>query len=101
MSDLLRNLHIAQEWSPTFKLMGDTTRLKLLIALHFAGPHQATVTELAETTGVKVATASAALRAMETSGVISSRRDGRRILYAITDEHCHDLLHWIGSGHHE
>lgn len=99
MADLERNLKIAQEWSPTFKIMGDDTRLKLLSSIHFAGPNVFTVTELAEATGVRVATASAALRAMEANGTVRSTREGRSIRYAIADENVHRLLHWIGTGH--
>ena len=57
------------------------------------------MTELAEATEVRVATASAALRAMELNGTVKSQREGRSIHYGIADEHVHDLLHWIGTGH--
>ena len=99
MSEFERNLAVATQWSPAFKLVGDTTRLKLLVAIHFAGPGATTVTELARVTGVKLATASAALRAMESSGAMSSTREGRQIYYAIADGEIHRLLHWIGFGH--
>ena len=41
---------IADEWAPTFRLLGDATRLKLLCAIHFSGQHALTVGELAEAT---------------------------------------------------
>lgn len=86
-------------WSNTFKTLGDPTRLTLLSAIHYAGQNELTVSELAETTGVRVATASAALRAMENNGTVKSTRDGRKIYYAIASEDIHQLLHWIGAGH--
>lgn len=97
--DLQRNLDVAEEWAGTFKILGDPTRLKLLSAIHFAGPFALTVTELAEATGVRVATCSAALRAMELNGTVTSDRQGRSIHYGIADEHVHELLHWIGADH--
>src|SRR5699024_1525169 len=30
---------------------------------------------------------------------VTSQREGRSIRYAIHDEHVHELLHWIGTGH--
>ena len=35
--ELEKNFAVAEQWSKTFKLMGDPTRLKLLSAIHFAG----------------------------------------------------------------
>lgn len=86
-------------WTPVFKTLSDPTRLALLTAIHFAGPQQLTVSELSELTDTKMATASAALRAMEKTGVVHSIRDGRSIYYAIVDEQVHRVLHWIGATH--
>ena len=97
--ELQRNLDLAEEWADTFKTLGDPTRLKLLSAIHFAGRFVYTVSELAEATGVRIPTASAALRAMEANGTVISQRDGRSIRYGIHNEHVHELLHWIGTGH--
>lgn len=83
----------------TFKVLGDPTRLSLLYEIHFAGQHQLAVSELAEAAGVRVATASAALRAMENNGTITSLRDGRHIYYGIESEEIHELLHWMGAPH--
>ncbi|NLI04670.1 MAG: winged helix-turn-helix transcriptional regulator [Actinomycetaceae bacterium] len=94
-----KNLELAEKWSKTFKIMGDPTRLKLLSAIHYAGQHVYAVSELAEVAGIRVATASASLRAMEQNGVVESARDGRVIRYAIADDGVHRLLHWIGTTH--
>ncbi|WP_347276355.1 ArsR/SmtB family transcription factor [Corynebacterium pseudodiphtheriticum] len=99
MPDLKINLERAENWSATFRILGDITRLKILTALHFAGPYVLTVSELAETTGVRVATCSAALRAMALNGTVAYRREGRSMFYAIKDENAHKLLHFMGSEH--
>lgn len=87
------------EWAKTFKILGDPSRLRLLTAIHSAGQYVSTVTELAEASKLRVATASAALRAMESNQIVSSRRDGRSIRYSIADHRVHELLHWMGSNH--
>ncbi|AIT61683.1 ArsR/SmtB family transcription factor [Corynebacterium doosanense] len=88
-----------EDWAGTFKILGDPSRLRLLTAIHASGQYVSSVTELAEASGLRVATASAALRAMERNQTVGSRRDGRNIHYAIVDTHVHELLHWMGSGH--
>lgn len=88
---------VVSSWAATFKILGDPTRLDLLNAIHAAGEDRRTVTDLASETGTRVATASAALRAMEKVGSVRSLRDGRTILYDIADEHIHELLHWMDS----
>lgn len=97
--ELQRNLNLAENWASTFKTLGDPTRLKLLSAIHYAGRFAYSVSELAEATGVRIPTASAALRAMEANGTVTSQREGRSIRYAIHDERVYELLHWIGTGH--
>ncbi|WP_215522309.1 ArsR/SmtB family transcription factor [Varibaculum prostatecancerukia] len=99
MAQLSENLTLAQEWSPTFKILGDPTRLKLLTSIHFAGQYVYTVTELAEATNLQMATVSASLRAMEKVGVVKSARQGRSIKYAIANDDIHKLLHWMGVTH--
>ena len=84
-------------WAGVFKTLGDTTRLMLLDAIHAAGDNKLTVTDLANATGTRVATASAALRAMEKMGTVRSIREGRSIFYGIADERIHRLLHWADA----
>ncbi|APT91974.1 hypothetical protein CPHO_02580 [Corynebacterium phocae] len=79
------------QWARTFKTLGCPTRLSLLMAIHQEG--SPTVTRLAEQAGVRVATASAALRAMEKMGTVESVRDGRMIHYQLADPRVHQLLH--------
>lgn len=88
-----------QRWARTFKVLSDPTRLTLLTAIHHAGQNVLTVSELAETTGLRIPTTSAALRVMEGNGTVTAMRDGRNIYYGITNESIHRLLHWIGSTH--
>ena len=92
-------LDLADRWAGLFKLLGDPTRLRLLAVMHHRAPGTATVTDLAEATGVRVATASAALRAMEAAGVVSGERVGREVRYTLANSRIHDVLHHVGFSH--
>ena len=99
MPNLDENFNVAARWQPTFRILGDLTRLRVLSAIHFEGPFASTVGELAQHTELHHATVSAALRSMEQSGPVTSKRNGRTMLYAIADEQVHHLLHVIGTNH--
>lgn len=92
-------LDLAEEWSPLFKLLGDPTRLRLLLAMHYVGSGEASVGELAELTDIRVPTASAALTHMATAGVLAAERRGREVRYSLVDQHAHDVLHYLGATH--
>lgn len=91
-------LDLVDEWSEVFKVMSDPTRFRLLLVLHYQGPGQMTMTQLAQECDLRPATASAALRYMSNLGMVSVKRDGRRMMYSIADQQVHELLHYIGDG---
>lgn len=72
-----------------FKALGDEARLRTLDLL-VAG--EACVSELAEATGERVSTVSHRLRLLRSEGLVTRRRDGRHIYYALTDRHVVELL---------
>jgi len=90
---------LSDEWAGTFRLLGDSTRLRLLTLLHYEGPGTLSMSELAERAGVRTATASAALRLLMTAGVVTAHRDGKMQRYALVDERVHRLLHHLGGTH--
>lgn len=92
-------LRLAETWSPLMKAMGDPTRLKLLVSMHYAGPGQATVSELAAATDLRPATASAALKQLATMGIIEARRSGREVYYTLIHDDAHQLIHYFGGTH--
>lgn len=96
---LARIRDLSDDWADTFRLLGDPTRLRLLTVLHYVGPGALSMSELAERAGVKMATASAALRLLTAAGVVTGTRDGRMMRYALTDERVHRLLHHFGGTH--
>lgn len=92
-------LDLADTWHPVFKLLGDRTRLRLLVALHHGGPSKRTVQELADVTETRVVTASAALNLMSDAGIVQAERQGREMRYSLVDPQVHQVLHHIGALH--
>ncbi|MEU3019798.1 MULTISPECIES: metalloregulator ArsR/SmtB family transcription factor [unclassified Nocardiopsis] len=86
-------------WADRFRLLGDPTRLRLLAAMHHAGPAKASVGELAATAGITDVAASQALRTLRLQGWVQDERDGRTVRYTLVDTTVHSLLHLMGAEH--
>ena len=67
----------------TFAVLGDPTRLTLLIAIKAAGP--ISVSDLAAATGLNDTTVSQTLRYLRAAQVVTTERDGRVIRYQLAD----------------
>jgi DNA-binding transcriptional ArsR family regulator len=65
------------------KALGDPTRLSLAAAL--AGTDELCVCDLAWVSGRAENLVSHHLRALRTAGLVTSRRDGKMVLYAMTE----------------
>jgi DNA-binding transcriptional ArsR family regulator len=70
-----------QAQARAFAILGDPTRLALLICIRAAEP--ISVSDLAAATGQNDTTVSQALRYLRTSGVVTGERDGRVIRYRL------------------
>jgi ArsR family transcriptional regulator len=70
--------------------MGDGPRLHLLELL---AQREYCVTELVEELGEKFPTVSQRLRILRAEGLISRRRQGTHLFYALADRHVADLIH--------
>lgn len=66
-----------------FKVLGNDTRLRLLHAMHREG--EVSVGELADQVQLRMQAVSNQLQRLSDRGMVTSRRDGSRILYSITD----------------
>ncbi len=75
--------------------LGDTERLRILDLI---GDGEVCVSQLAEATGAGMTTVSQRLRVLRERGLITSRREGKHIYYALADEHVSDLVQ-IGISH--
>lgn len=73
-----------------FKLLGNDTRLRLL--LHLVQSGEATATDLAKAVGMKMPTVSNQLLRLSDTGLLSSRRDGSSVYYRVVTECVAPLL---------
>ncbi|HNV70840.1 MAG TPA: metalloregulator ArsR/SmtB family transcription factor [Candidatus Ozemobacteraceae bacterium] len=72
-----------------FKCMGDPCRLAMLSLLH---AHELPVGEIAQRLQHTPSAVSHQLRLLRSLRLVRTRRDGRRILYALDDQHVAELL---------
>jgi DNA-binding transcriptional ArsR family regulator len=70
------------------------SRLRILSRLH-AGP--ASVSEIAESVGMEGSAVSHQLRLLRHLGLVVGRRDGRRVVYELHDDHVAELLEQVVS----
>lgn len=78
-----------------FRALGDPTRARLLLAL---AEGELCVCDLAEVAGASESAVSHQLRTLRDLRLVAWRRDGKRALYRLADEHVQDLLS-IGLAH--
>lgn len=68
----------------TFKVLGDTTRVRIIDALSST---ELCVQDLAHLLGVTESAVSHQLRLLRSMRLVRTRRDGRQIFYALDDDH--------------
>lgn len=72
-----------------FKVFGDTTRIKILYALMEG---DLCVADISEIIGATQSAVSHQLRALKTARLVRFRRDGKNIIYSLSDDHVHTML---------
>lgn len=82
MSSQMMNEELLEMVAKRFKAMSEPTRLKILQILKDG---EKSVSEIALSTGLKHGTASANLLSLQQSGLVSNRREGKKVLYRISD----------------
>ena len=76
--------NVLAEASALFAALGDPTRLRLVAAL---AARELCVCDLAAALGMSQSAVSHQVRVLRQLGVVRPRRDGRRVYYALDDEH--------------
>lgn len=90
VSEVLLDVDSAVDLAGMFRLLGDPTRVRILLALLEAGELcVCDVAAVVETSETKV---SQAMRLLRNAGVVRNRRDGRNIFYRLDDAHVRMLL---------
>jgi len=85
--------HHVAAWASRFAMLGDPSRLALLLSIDRAGP--ISVTDLAVAVDMNDTTVSQALRLLRAAGTVTARRDGRIIRYELADQHITQLLEHV------
>ena len=83
------------ELSDFFKVMGDSTRLKILLALQEGDKN---VTKLCDITGMNISAVSHQLRVLKQADLIRYKKEGKSVIYTLADDHINSLLE-IGLDH--
>lgn len=73
-----------QALAETFKVLGDTTRVRILDALSHA---EVAVCDLAELLDLTQSAVSHQLRLLRGARLVKSRRDGQHVYYTLDDQH--------------
>ena len=75
--------------SDFFKVMGDSTRLQLLIALQ---QDELCVSDLSNILNMTRSAISHQLKALKVAKLVRSRKDGKTVFYALDDDHIKEIL---------
>ncbi len=79
----------------TYKIMGDPTRLKIILALRGG---EMCVCDIAAYVGISESAVSHQLRRLRELSLVRSRRDGQILYYSLDDAHVLDLVS-VGLSH--
>ncbi|MGD2100979.1 MAG: metalloregulator ArsR/SmtB family transcription factor [Acidimicrobiia bacterium] len=80
----------AQLLAERFKLLADTTRLRMVYALLEGG--ELCVSDLARVVEVSESATSHQLRQLRLAGLVKTRKQGREVFYGVADTHVRLLL---------
>lgn len=80
---------LLQDLGDLFKIFGDTTRIKIMYALH---EDEMCVCAIAELLGMTQSAVSHQLKTLKTANLVKSRRDGKTIYYSIADDHVKTII---------
>lgn len=75
--------------SDMFKIFGDQTRMKILMALESG---ELCVCDIAAVMNMSQSAISHQLRVLKQSNIVKTRRDGKVVYYSISDEHVKDIF---------
>ncbi len=87
--DFMPNQEDVVQLADFFKLFGDPTRVKILLALD-AG--ELCVCDISETLGMSMSAVSHQLRMLRDAQLVRSRREGRSVIYSLCDDHVKVVL---------
>ena len=84
---------LLQDLGDLFKVFGDTTRIKIMYALH---EDEMCVCAIADLLKMTQSAISHQLKVLKAANLVASRREGKTIYYRLADEHVKSI---IGQGY--
>jgi ArsR family transcriptional regulator, lead/cadmium/zinc/bismuth-responsive transcriptional repressor len=93
--DSLADPAAVRAWAERFALLGDPTRLRILLCIRAAGP--ISVSDLAVAVDLNNDTVSQTLRLLRASHAVTTQRDGRIVRYQLEDPAIVDLVSQAAS----
>lgn len=72
-----------------FKIFSDSTRVKILCSLF---ENELSVTEITEATGVSQTAVSHQLRILKQNHLVKYKREGKQMIYSLSDEHVKTII---------
>ena len=88
---------VLYELADLFRVFGDSTRIKILYALHDS---ELCVQDIADAVQLSQSAVSHQLRVLKTSKLVKFRRDGKAIYYSLDDDHVRSMIS-LGMDHVE
>lgn len=89
MHECMPDEELLYDLADLFKVFGDTTRIKILYALM---GNELCVADIAETIGATQSAVSHQLRTLKQSRLVRAKRDGKNVIYSLSDDHVHTML---------
>ena len=86
-----------EELADLFRVFGDSTRIKILYALH---DNELCVQDIANAVQLSQSAVSHQLRVLKDTKLVRFRRDGKTVYYALDDDHVRSILS-MGMDHIE
>lgn len=86
---MLPDEEMLYELADLFKMFADSTRIKILYALM---EDEMCVACIADAVGVSQSAVSHQLRLLKQARLVRFRREGKQVLYALSDNHVHTML---------
>ena len=88
-ADTLPDEEILYDLADLFKVFADTTRIKILYALM---GQDLSVGDIAEVVGVSQSAVSHQLRSLKQAHLVKFQREGKQVVYSLSDDHVYTML---------
>lgn len=87
--DCMPDEELLYDLADLFKVFGDTTRIKILYALM---GQELCVADIADMIGATHSAVSHQLRTLKQARLVKFQRDGKNVIYSLSDDHVHTML---------